>query len=295
MDKIQKKFRLLKKIKDPKFEIDRLEFYSLSLYLGQKDFQILITDHENNHVVLLEDYVFNTDVSEDEKYEVMKFIFDDHHLLLANFWKSIYLIIKNRNYSFVPHSLFDVSNASKYLSINSGFDTDSEEVMLTYHKFFDAVNVFSVPEKYVQLLSGIYKAKKVQFLHQSSVMINGLLTLNETDQREIAMFIDRFGLHIVVVQDKKLVFYNQYVIQKFDEYIKFIKMVSSELNFDLENDKIFLYGYLGENTPHFNELKKTLKQLNFGVRPKNLNFGYVFDELLEHQYFDIFAGQSIRT
>jgi hypothetical protein len=94
LDRIdQKSFRLLKKIKDPKFEIDRLEYYSLSLYIGQKDFQILITDHETSYVVLLEDYVFDPNLEDTVKKEAIKFIFDDHHLLLANFWRSINLII----------------------------------------------------------------------------------------------------------------------------------------------------------------------------------------------------------
>ncbi len=70
----QKSFRLLKKIKDPKFEIDRLEFYSLSLYIGQKDFQILITDHETGYVVLLEDYVFDPELEDSKKNPQVKFL-----------------------------------------------------------------------------------------------------------------------------------------------------------------------------------------------------------------------------
>jgi hypothetical protein len=290
----QKSFRLLKKIKDPNFDIDRLEYYSLSLYMGEKDFQMLITDLETSYVVLLEDYVFEPGLDDSAKKAAIKYIFDDHHLLLANFWRSINLIIKNRNYSFVPYALFDAGKASSYLSINTSFDADTDELMLTYHKFLDLVNVFSVPLWIVELLNSIYQGNQISYIHQSSSLIDGVYAQNTAGRKDIAMYLDRFGMHIVVIDDQRLIFYNQYLIKKFVDYANFIRMVSREIDFDLDNDEIKIYGYLGQNTPHFQELKKSIPQLSFGGRPKNVKFGFVFDELMEHQYFDLFATQSSR-
>jgi hypothetical protein len=290
----QKSFRLLKKIKDPKFEIDRLEIYSLSLFIGSRDFQILITDSETNHCILLEDYVFDPTIEEQDKFDVIKFIFDDHHLLLANFWKKINLITKSKAFSFVPKNLFEVDRIASYLGMNATFDPTQEELMLTYHKKLDFVNVFSVNKSIVGLISKVYPDRRVNYIHQSSSLINGVIAINENGEKEIIIYLDRFGMHILIAEDNKLVFYNQYSIKKFDDYIKFIKMVAKEFDFDLEEVKIRLYGYLGKNTPHFNELKKTMPQLILGNRPNNLNFGYVFDEVMEHQYFDLFSTETFR-
>lgn len=296
MDNIShKSFRLLKKIKDPKFEIDRLEFYSLSLFIGFKDFQILVSDSETKQCVLLEDYVFAPSVEDSDKFAVIKYIFDDHHLLLANFWKSINLIIKNRVFSFVPKNIFQEENISSYLRIHNSVDLSLDEVMLTYHKQLDFVNIFTVPKNLVRLASRVYPGNKVRYIHQSSSIINGVIAKNGIGQKDIVIYIDRFGLHILVVNDKKLLFYNQYVIKKFTDYKKFIQIASNELDFRLEEDKISLYGYLGNNTPHFKELKKTIPNLTLGTRPENLNFSYMFDEVLEHQYFDLFSTETLRS
>ena len=295
MDKIsQKSFRLLKKIKDPKFEIDRLEFYSLSLFIGSKDFQILIADTETRQCLLLEDYVFDAKLEESDKFAVVKYIIDDHHLLLANFWRAINFIIKNRTFSFVPEKIFQENRISSYLNVHASFSPIYDEVMLTYHKQLDFVNVFTVPRSFVSLTSKIYPGKTVQFIHQSSALINGAIANNELGEKAVSIYIDRFGLHILVVNDKKLIFYNQYVIKSFEDYFKYIKMASNELDFDLYSDKITLYGYLGKNTPHFSKLKETMTQLIMGSRPKNLKFSFVFDEVLEHQYFDLFSTETIR-
>lgn len=263
--------------------------------MGLKDFQILIIDSESNQCVLLEDYVFDADLNDEDKFDVIKFIVDDHHLLLANFWKNINLIIKNRTFSFVPKKLFTEEKISSYLKINSAFDPNLDELMLTYHTELDFVNVFSVSKAIVRLTSKVYPGRKVKFIHQSSALINGAISNNEIGEKDIVIYIDRFGLHIIVVKNKQLVFYNQYIIKRFDDYIKFIRMVADELDFDLNADKINLYGYLGKNTPHFNELKKTLAQLTFGNRPETLFYGYVFDEVMEHQYFDLFSTETLSS
>lgn len=285
----QKSFRLLKKIKDPKIEIDRLEFYSLLLFIGQADFQILIADSETNRCILLEDYVFDPKLDNFQKFTVVKCIFEDHHLLRANFWNAITIIIKNRFFSFVPKALFKESRISSYLKINSAFNSSRDEVMLTPHNKLDFVNVFCVPKSIVNLASEYYPGKKIKYIHQSSSLINGIISINEPLHKNMAIYIDRFGLHILIVNDKKLIFYNQYTIKVFSDYLKYINIVAKELNIDLEQDKIILYGYLGKDTTHFINLKKTMHRLTLGNRPANFNFGYVFDEVHDHQYFDLFS------
>lgn len=296
MSKIgQNSFRLLKKIKDPKFEIDRLEYYSLSLFLGFRDFQILITDCETSHCVLLEDFAFDPKLKEEDKFETIKYIFDDHHLLMANFWKKVNVIVKNKNYNLTPTALFEERNAARYLSSNALFLPDKDELMLTQHYSQNIINVFSVPKPVVELLTGIYPNRKIQFMHQSSSLINGVLAHNKPNEQTVALYIDRFGLHIIVANDKKLLFYNQYVIKKFSDYGRFIRMVAYSLSINLQETQIMLFGYLGNNTTHFKELGKIMPKLALGSRSENLKFGYVFDELLEHQYFDLFSTDTIRA
>ncbi len=291
---LSKSFRLLKKIKDPKFEIDRLEYYSLSLFIGVRDFQVLVTDNENRRVLLLEDFVFDPTLDDSVKYEVLQFIFEDHHLLLANFWKSISIIIKNRNFSFVPYALFDESCIGKYLKLNAKLDTQSDDVMLTYHRHLDMVNVFTIPVKLRKMLTSIYPGRNIIFQHQSSCLVNGAMQNKKSAKKEITLYVDRFGIHILIIAEKKLIFYNQYLIHQFGEYQKYITLAATEFGIDIETDVIFLYGYLGINTPHFAEFKKYLPHLALGSRPDHLDFGYVFDELLEHQYFDVFSSETVR-
>jgi hypothetical protein len=283
-------YRLLNRTKDPQFDIDRLEYYSLSLFIGHRDFQILIKDNESGYALLLEDMVLDPKITEKQKREVLKFIFDDHHLLLANFWKSINLVVKNQLYSFVPFALFDESSAASYLQSHTPFAANEDEIMLTYHQHYDLVNVFGVPRWIREMLTQIYAASSFNFQHQSGAIIDGMNGQNQGRSRSVLLFVDRFMLHFVVLEEKKLIYCNQFPIRKFRDYTHYISVVNREFGLDTDIDKITLYGFLGDNTPHFQELRKHFVNISFGKRPTYVKLGHVFDEIREHQYFDLFSA-----
>ena len=278
-------------MKDPKFEIDRLETYSLSLFIGVKDFQILVADKESSRVLLLEDYAFDPAIDDEERYNTLRFIFEDHHLLTANFWMSIRIFLKNRQFSLVPEEFFEESMSATYLSINAPFDSSQDSLMLNFHEGFGLVNIFSVPTRITNMMSEIYPGRKIRYIHQCSCLIDGSYLKKGAAGKNFTVYIDRFGMHIILLEDGQLLFYNQYVIKQFGEYMKYIQLVAGEFEFDFANDPINLYGYLGKNTPHFAELKKSIHNLTMGSRPERLKYGYVFDEISDHQYFDVFSAE----
>ncbi len=285
---ISKAYRLLKKIKDPKFEIDRLEYYSLSLHLGQRDFQVMVADTTTNQCLLIEDYVFDQVESNEQKLEIIRHIFDDHHLLKAGFWNSVTVSWKNKKFSLVPSELYSESVVSGYLRMNAPFEPDNDVLFSLPHQNGDLVNVFAGERMIMNFINATYQNTDVHFMHQSSALIDGTLHLTK-ENNNIVLYIDRFSFHIIVSNGNKLRFYNQYPIKKFEDYQRFMKLVSKELSLNLQSAHITVYGYLGKNTPHFLELKKHIGMLQLGNRPTNLKFSYVFDEISDHQYFDLFC------
>ena len=288
-DATQDSYKLLKKIKDPHFEIDRLHNYSLSLHLGHRDFQLLITDTSSQRCMLLEDYVFYEESSSQQKLEILSQIFDDHHLLLARFWKSITFSWKNKKFSLVPAALYSEKSMSSYLRLNGPFDHDNDKIFTAYHSSGDFVNVFAGEKDIAEFIESTYQDREVTYIHQSSVLLDGALGRLAGVGPGVLLFIDRFSIHIAVYSPGKLRFYNQYPIKKFEDYFKYINLVSKELSLDFRSVPIITYGYMGQNTPHYQALKKNLSGLKMGEKPSDLKFSYVFDEILDHQYFDLFG------
>ncbi len=278
------KYKLLKKIKDPKFNIDKLEHYSLSIQLGIRDFQVFIFDTLEKRALLLEDYIFDQAHDASIVLENIKEIIDNHHLLAAGFWKSVTVIFKNRKFVLVPEQFYVKEQAFTYLKYNHTIN--SGDTVFSIHHKNAFVSVFAAEKKYTEFFRTMYPNKKVKFLHQSSPLINGTRKLSP---ETFLMYVDRFNLHLGVTRNGNLHYYNQFQIKKMEDFTRYLKLVASDLNINLSQTKIQAYGFLGQNTPQYKYLKQHIPQISLGNRPKGINFGYVFDEIGDHQFFDVFS------
>jgi len=57
---------------------------------------------------------------------------------------------------------------------------------------------------------------------------------------------------------------------------------------------VTLYGFVGKDSPHVHELRRYIKTLELGIRPATLTWSSAFDEIQDHQFFDIFAVSHLR-
>ncbi len=285
-------YKLVKKIKDDKFDVEDLHHYTLSIQIGVRDFQLLVVDSRGGRVLLLEDFIFSSVSSFRDLTSHLDELFDSHHLLKAGFWKNIRISFKNNKFSLVPSDLFSEDALFDYLKINAEIDSKKDELMYYRHQQCDAVNVFSVNKILYNWIQKTYQNISVECVHQSSNIIEGILSqIKHYEEDTIFLYIDRFKLHIVATKNGKLQYYNQFVIKQFADYIKYIMTAMKGLNHDQKKTPVVLWGYIGKQSPHFVEFSKYIQNLSFGNRPDFLKFGYFFDEIQDHHFFDLYGVQ----
>lgn len=283
-------YKLIKKIKDERFDVDRIDQYILLIHVGPRDLQIGVVDSADNRMLLLEDFVFPSLSAHDELLQTLGDLFDEHSLLKAGFWKNIKISIKNNKFVQVPEVLFVEESQGEYLRFNAQVDAGMEDVLSVVNPRSKAATVFTFPHDLKNWLLSLYPDCKPVFLHQSAVLIEGVSRVSEyRKDAPLYIFVDRFRLHILYAKEGKLIYYNQFVIKQFSEYIKYIMLVMKTLNLHQESSQIVLWGYIGKNSPHYNEFYKYINNVVFGYRPKHLKFGYMFDELQEHHFFDLYS------
>ncbi len=284
-------FKLLRKEKDPKFNIDYLEHYNLLLQVGFSDMQVCITDSRKDKIMLMEDYVLPGVSNPEENLDSLEGLFDDHHLLLAGFWNKIKVLVKNKKFSLVPLALFLEENKQDYIRLNTSIDEKRDHYFHHINNAAEFVNVFAVNQAVINFLTNqTYPYKDVHFFHQSSALIQGFQRyFSSTAGKVLAMYFDRFILHTCVITDGIFQFYNQYPIKKFEDYFRFIGYVTQEYSLNPAHDHFYIWGYLGKNSKHFQSMKAKYPNSKFGNRPSDLSLSYVFDDVQEHQYFDLLS------
>jgi hypothetical protein len=106
--------------------------------------------------------------------------------------------------------------------------------------------------------------------------------------------VDRFKLHILSIENSKLIYYNQFAIKQFSDYVKYIMLVMKGLGMDQQTCEVVLWGYISQNSPHYQEFIKYIRNVAFGSRSEGLKFGYIFDEVQDHHFFDLFSIQLLK-
>jgi len=283
-------YKLIKKIKDDRFDEEHIHQYDLLIQLSVRDFQICIVDSADGRVLFFEDYVLGDLNSHHELLQLFQSLFESHPVLQAGFWKRVTVSIKNNKFVHVPDALFIEESSIDYLKFNANIDPEKEEVVFCKNKSVDVVTVFSVQKELVAWLKEIYANTNVLLIHQSSALIEGTLQYaGQIQKKRLYVYVDRFKLHILSVENNKLIYYNQFMIKQFSDYVKYIMLVMKGIGIDQETSDVVLWGYISNNSPHYLEFVKYIRNITFGGRPTDLKFGYIFDEVQDHHFFDLFS------
>jgi hypothetical protein len=282
-------YKLIKKIKDDRFDEDKIHLYKLFINVGVRDFQIGVVEAQEDRLLLLEDYLLPALSSNDDLLKLLDHLFDGHPFLKAAFWKKIKVSVKNNKFVQVPDVLFIDAEREEYLRYNA-YLSDHEDCLAVSNRRAGATTVFAVNKELRQWFDTVYPNNPPEYMHQSAALIEGVLQFSE-HRREDSLFIyvDRFKLHILAVDHGKLQYYNQFTIKHFSDYIHYIMLVMKSLRRDQKTSKVLLWGYIGKNSPYYNEFYKYISNVTFGERPKYLKFGYMFDEIQDHYFMDLYG------
>jgi hypothetical protein len=283
-------YKLIKKIKDDRFDEENIHQYDLLVQLSVRDFQIGIIDCNDGRVLFFEDYVLGDLSSHQELLSLFQTLFESHPVLQAGFWNSVKVSIKNSKFVQVPNSLFVEDASLEYLKFNTNVDEEKEEVIHCFNKGIDAVTIFAVQFDLIAWLRKIYSNTRILLVHQSSALIEGVIQYAAKEEKSrLYIYVDRFKLHVLSAENGKLIYYNQFIIKQFSDYIKYIMLVMKGLGFNQETTEVVLWGYISKNSPHYQEFVKYIRHISFGERPAGLKFGYIFDEVQDHHFFDLFS------
>lgn len=282
-------FKQIKKIRDERFIADNIHEYTLLVNVGSRDLQIAVLDDSDNRILFLEDYVFPSVSSTPELLSALDELWDQHAFLQAGFWKTIKIAVKSQKLVQVPIEFFVPESADSYLSLNAKFSKKEDDVHFIEMESSSAVTIFAVQKEIKTFFAKVYPQKQFTITHQSAALIEGVMQYaTSRNDSPLYLYVDRFKLHILSVKEGKLVYYNQFTITSFQDYVKYIMLVLKTLGMDQETSEVILWGYLGSNSPHYHEFCKYIQHVTFGKRPSHVTFGYPFDEAQDHHYFDLY-------
>ena len=139
------------------------------------------------------------------------------------------------------------------------------------------------------MFKSFYQSTEIKVLHQGSTFVEGITEVASTlEEREMMICVDRGIFHIVIVENDSLHYYNQFAIKKNEDGLRYIMLLFQELSLQQDKTKITFWGNIDANSKFISLLKKYVRNISFGKRPSSITFSYEFDDVPEHQFFDLF-------
>ncbi|MGN6645907.1 MAG: DUF3822 family protein [Cytophaga sp.] len=285
------RYKLSNSVKDSRLETENLAKYHLSFQVNFELFRICVIDGESNRCLFLEDYKLFDIYTTSDLLDQLDILFEDHVLIKAGFWKSITLGIKNTQFSLVPESLFERDYLKEYLILNTTLDREADE---EYHFFkqkqTEAINVFATNNRLTDWFRKTYPLKQIRVIHHTSSMIEGILLQKDLAPAEKSVYIqvEQYFLTITVKEGKKLIFCNSFTFNTSEDFVYFILFVFDQLELNPEKCPVIVFGEITHDSESFSKLYKYIRNLSFGSKPEFIRFGYQFDEVFDHRYFDLY-------
>ncbi|UXP31299.1 DUF3822 family protein [Reichenbachiella agarivorans] len=283
-------YKLVSRIKDSRFDVDRLHDYCLLLQIGLRDIQICVTDTRDDSCLLVEDFLLLEIKTVNSRLQALNALFENHHLLTAGFWDSVKLSLKSHKFSLVPSSHFIPDSISEYLKLNCVVNPNVEGEYYYQHKSSNVVNAFAADKRLINWVKSLYPSKDIIIMHQGSALIEAVLRQKvQGEGKGVFCILDRNVLHVFVSHNNQLHYYNQFSIKSSQEMLKYVMLVFKEFGLDQRTQPVVFWGSLSEKGEALQLLRKYIRNITLGNKPSFLKFNYMFDEIPDHHLIDLFS------
>jgi hypothetical protein len=252
------------KSESPRFDIEKLNQYTLSCEISESSFACEVLDSVDNQSIASEKYNFPAQKEAVSIAQYLASIYDTHDFLKSLKWKSIEIIIDNQSFTLVPLDLFKKEYTTRYLQLAKGtLITDSEEVHTYTHEDLAIVNVYSSERELYNWLSDTYPLVDMNFKHKTSQLIDfGVFT---SKAQTAFLYFGNQHFTMVITANGSLKFCNRFAYKTAQDLVYYVLFAMNELNIEPDEIILRLNGNITEQTEDFELLNQYLPNVKMSV------------------------------
>ncbi|MDT0552075.1 DUF3822 family protein [Urechidicola vernalis] len=235
----------------------------LSILLRSDGFSFCITtDSEQN--AKIKEFDFEKEISPSEQITKLSTLFEKEDFLQEEF-ESIEVIHSNNLSTLVPKPFFKEKDLASYLKYN---------IKLLQNDFiaYDPIcngEIMNVYIPFVHLNNFFFdKFGTFEYKHSSTVLIDSLIKANAQNEETIfSVHVGSNQFQIVVLQRKKLLFYNSFNFRTKEDFIYYILFTAEQLELNPETFKLVLYGRITKDSELYKIVYDYVRNVSF--HPQN--------------------------
>jgi hypothetical protein len=282
---IKNKLTQLHSFIDEAFDAKKTASYKLLLQIGMNDIQVAVHDNQKNKYIALEQYK----VVSSSNFETLDDLFDSllkDSKLIDHKFQSVACIIVNNLSTLIPNVLFEEDRKKMYLNFNASLE-GNEFITVDEIKSLEAKNIFAFPVSLKEKLDARYST--IKYHHLSSTLIDTLVANNKNQTgKKLYVHIQSTHFETLVIDGKKLVFYNTFNYQSPEDFIYYLMFACEQLQMNPEKTETLLLGELEKTATVYALANKYIRNIKFEERCVDADYSYQLQTLPKHSYFTLF-------
>ena len=244
----------------------------LSIQIGLNGFSFCIRN--SSEILALESY--NNSLSQlEDTIEKNKW--------LSKEYASTNISISTKKYTLVPASLYKNEDRKKYLELNH-IRTEHLDVLKDEIRPIDSFSVYGISKAEQEIITTFFPKSTVK--HFSSRHIPNMLTKYKNVEGQKMIFnIDYKQMHITVIDNSKLLYFNVFNHKSAHDCIYYILFVCEQLELNPEHLSLELMGNVNKESELYELAYTYIRNVTFSKRGVSLSPN--INSLLEHQYYTL--------
>jgi len=246
-------------------------YRKLSIQISLNGLSFSIIDTIDNKIVATDAVLFKIESTPYLMLKELKTLLEKHKIINQKF-SEVQIIHKNNLFSLVPKALFDSNELANYLKFNTKI-LANDQIAYDELKNHDIISVY-VP--FTNINNYIFdNFGEFEFRHSSSVLLQTLLQQKPNSKSICYVYVAEKEMEIVVLNQKKVLIYNQFLYKTKEDFLYYILFMYEQLQLDVENVKLKLFGKIEEDDELFKICYTYIKKVTAFI-PKNIssyNFG----------------------
>ena len=260
---------MIKKIKEINTNNNSdLSYTKLSIQISLNGLSFCVLDSISNTIIKQESTTFSEELIPFQVLKKLKEVLENNEIDKMSF-SDVTIIHRNTLFSLIPKALFDEKEVANYLKFNTKIlanDLIAWDEILN----FDIINVYVPFVNINNYIYGLYG--EFVFQHNGTVLIQSLLNNFDGGKEPVCyVHVLEQQLDIIVIANKKLLFYNSFNFSTKEDFIYYVLFVIEQLKLDAETIKLKLFGNIEEDDQLFNVCFKYVRNVSVFV-PSNLSY-----------------------
>ena len=244
-------------------------YKKLSIQVRLNGLSFFVLDTIANTVILRDGQNFKEEQTPYAVLKALKSLFQKHQLTAVSF-EDITVIHSNPMFALVPEPFFDKNELPNYLKFNTKLLANDQIVhdALPNHDMVCVYVPFTNINNYIFDCFGSFDFKHGSFLTLQTLFAqsnNGLVCY---------AYVDHHHLELVVLEQKKLLLYNQFQFHSEEDFLYYVLFTYEQLGLSTETVDLKLFGIVEEGDSLFKRCSEYFKNIRVFLPKSDSHFFY---------------------